>query len=259
MFRRSKFSTIDLFSFQDIIMCVIGIVFLIVLLLSLELINTSAILVRDTGITSSFHSNLSEEYRKLQNKYTSLLKQNKFLSELSLYASKPIESKLLQLKSLNVRYRQICIELNEKNKKLKKLTKNILVLKTKVQKMLKILEEQKRKLNSLKESVRGSYVLMPKIAFILSNDPKIPWIVDVGKSCISVIDKKQTMVIKFSTHSTDNDFLKWAKSVPTDRYYFVVIFRPSSYREAEEIWHKLSVMGFDEGMELIPDSWTIHD
>lgn len=84
---------------------------------------------------------------------------------------------------------------------------------------------------------------------------EIPHYVDISGSKITVHTSRGEGEVK--TFDSAFSFAKWAKTRPTGKEYFVLIFRPSGARFASDLQSELDDLGFRYGIDLIGESRSL--
>ena len=276
MSRHRTRTRISLFSFQDIITSVVGVVLLITLILLLQLISqmsaappSPAITVRELRqqisdiqpVLAELQDSIavlhrareqSEIFTPSQDQTDALQSTVDRLETNVAIAEKRIEEikkRIDELKNdpairrLSETEREID-ELTDKIAEMQQQTKGITddaaALQAKIQ-------ELKSKNTALDQQIASSAALQLKVTVPKDTD-KTAFILDYGQGTITVIPTDGSANQRFSSRS---QFANWVSRRDHDTEHFVVYVRPSRFGQHDDIIKDLRARGFDVGLQVI--------
>ncbi|MDR0705410.1 MAG: hypothetical protein LBF88_10545 [Planctomycetaceae bacterium] len=281
MRRRSSESLISLFSFQDIIMSVVGIIILITLLLILKLIMQMSLAESVPASTVSVQElteliePLKSSLRDIQDETAEMYKKKQ---ESQIWA--PTQDQIDALQSvtgrLDTEIEEIRQSIKKANQHLEELKQNqFLKLAEEKEKQIKQLRElleqlteknkeltqQQKELQTKENELREKNTELDKI--IIARDipqllistqktsDKTPYILIYGQNGINVISIDGSINRYFSTR---NQLNTWLKNCNKETEFFVLFVRPSRFARYEEILNDLQLKGFDVGLQVIGET-----
>ncbi|MDR1289871.1 MAG: hypothetical protein LBK06_01570 [Planctomycetaceae bacterium] len=281
--RRNKHeSPISLFSFQDIIMSVVGIVILITLLLILKLIAQSTDAPPTTASAQELQEqidSLSPVLAEIQNEIAQQ-HQAKLQSIATPQTQDQIDALLAAIKRLDAE----CVELDKEIKDEKdraEILKNDLQLKSLPEDESRIKEMQEQ-LNRLKaeseELLKKEKVLQSAYAELTSKNQELEVIAAAAAAPkqLNVIVQKRPDKTTFlcvygqdgltviptngaaqKTFTSQSDFYRWIDSRNIATEHFVIYFRPSRFGRYREIIDRIKIKGFDVGYQVIGETTNV--
>jgi hypothetical protein len=281
MRRRSNESPVSLFSFQDIIMSVVGIIILITLLLILKLITQMSIAESVPASTVSVQEltelieSLKFSLREIQDEITAMYKKQQ-----DSLVWTPTQDQIETLQSvterLDTEIEEIRQSVKNANQYLEELKQNrLLKLAEEKEKQIKQLKElleqvteknkeltkQQKELQTKENELRKKNTELDKI--IIARDipqlhisaqkisDKTPYILIYGQKGIDVLSIDGSIKQFFSSR---NRFNSWLKNCNKETEYFVLFARPSRFDRYEEILNDLRLKGFDVGLQVIGET-----
>jgi len=261
--RGAKSGPFSLFSFQDVMASVIGMLFFVVLIMAMSIVDrkAAALGVTEAPVSEQEFGDLQHRLANWQAEIESLRKEIRKLSgELELVTRSDREV-LDDIKQLHAKLRTLYALMEQEGKDLTNLAARG-GAKTQATKALleemASLEQELAKTKAILASARPA----PKIAYIVTPelDRLEPWLLEVSGTSLRVASKDgASTVLDFTATSSDaraKQFLAWAKSQKSRSHYFVVLTKPSGVNEASELIHKLKGLGFEIGTDLLPESWA---
>jgi cell division protein FtsL len=278
MTRRKTDSPISLFSFQDIIMSVVGIVILITLILLLQLVSqmlaappTPTITVQEVqqqiadmqpvltelqnSIADLHHAKeQSEVFTPSQDQVDALQSTVHRLETNVALAEKKIDEIQKSIDELQnspairqlAKTEQDIIDQTDKLADMKQQTKD--VADNTIELQAKILE-LKAKNTALDQQVASSAAVQLKVTIPQDSD-KTAFILDYGDGKINVIPTDGS---RKQTFSSQSQFFTWAGQRDYKTEHFVVYVRPSRFGRQDEIIKNLRARGFDVGLQVIDE------
>lgn len=280
MSARDDSPPVSLFSFQDIITSITGIMFLVVLLLALIILDSS-ILKNSASEEKSFAApppaqDLTELKQKIalldqllkdsQKEYRTLSMQME--QELTLPPDK-LDQKLAAEQELHTALKQklrktehLTLSLKNENtllekesrrmaKSLQELDKKIQLEKTEISKRQQELEKQNKQLEKRKKLISYS---------VDSKFPKKLLIVECGPAGIRVKNTATGEVRSFidpndlTYASSITHFLQWAKQRDRQNEYFSLVITPGAFGYVNTLDQELTAAGFSRGKEILPSN-----
>lgn len=278
MAKKDDSPPLSLFSFQDIITTLTGIMFLIVLMLVLILLETKETRVDKNKIKSGIEAD-AIALKGLKKKADNLEKHLAESKTRNKETKKIIEA-LLQVPLDNINERLMdtnkkksamesqCETLNSTTERLINETEKIKhetpVLKEKLNNLTEKIVSVENELDVQKEAKDDLEKKIEKkrkcISFNISHDfPKILIIVECSKDGIRVKNTKSGETRDFRenvdpTYSTTvSRFIEWAKTRPKAEEYFTVIIKPSTFSCGSRVLDELLRIQVDYGLEIAPD------
>ncbi len=263
MRRRGRLSEMSsLFAFQDIMASVIGIVFFVVLIMSMDIVrqgteadtpDTAFVgateLARLRGAVAARQEHISEITRAIRD----------LSGRISLRAGGD-EELLREVKGLHARLVALYAEIEQRNKTLDDLSAR---RKTGLEQSQAAEQEVKRlkaQVELMHEQLRTTE-LSPSVPYIVSDElmDREPWLLDVAGTHLRVASKDGTSaVFDFRAPSADarrRQFLAWVGSQDPQTHYFVILIKPSGVAEAGKLAFELKKQRFHLGTDLLPETW----
>ena len=261
--RRHNESPLSLFSFQDIITSVTGILVLLTLILALDLTTreaaSSVATLETRAVAAEVQETLAQTQAQLQALQDQLAAQTEATTELARLtpaAAQQQQAELdRELATLAEDTAQLQANVQSKEKDGRELERKS-TEKTSDRERLRQLQQQadlvKQQLAELKRSNRVFY--RPR-----AGDGKRAWLVDIRARAIVVAPadaQHEQQVFEASSEKLSvSDFLRWATA---HRHpggeYFVLLVRPSGIDSFHELEKSLLKAGFETGIDLIgPD------
>lgn len=260
--RRRRAAAINLFSFQDIMASVIGMVFFVVLIMALDIVTTKAAgrPIEVASLTKDEVADLRKGAEELSTQIAATEAQIvDLVQKLDLTGGN--EHALLDevtqleatLKSLYARIRanqEARAEAEVERGRAASARGN----------RLKNLARLNRRLGDLKAQLH-SFRSTPRLAFIIDSGPQglVPWLLEITRTRLRVASVDgQGAVLEFGGQSPSRAkeaFLAWVSSQSNQTHYFVLLIKPSGVTLAEELREELEQRNFDIGTDLLPEDW----
>ena len=262
--RRNEAQTISLFSFQDIMASVIGMLFFVVILLSLSIVTEVLPASADPS-----PSQRPADMASLRTKAQELRSERSALEQRIARTSE----RLIQATALGPPTR-VLAELKQMHSNLSDLYKTIGQEETSLQSMTaqagpkrRGIREQRKRLQEVKSKIAQSTLKLkrrqsaPRLAFIIDEHPDRlePWLLEISKDRIRVRGRDGgSFVIEFRAKTSQERlklFLAWAKNQDPKTHYFVILLKPSAVSLLGGFQRNLGKMLFDIGLDLLPEKW----
>ncbi|MBR3219927.1 MAG: hypothetical protein IKF77_08390 [Thermoguttaceae bacterium] len=260
--RRRTQSALSLFSFQDIITSICGIVVLITLILALEL--TSKIVeasIADPVRSRAVYNQMLQEVEEMTGQIDDLG------ANLDRMADDVARSIALSLPEIQAQIEQVRAEIRANEQKLENWNDLLTESDERNRRALlldeenKRLEEQKQELQKLYQELLEKSMLAADdddfLYFDKENAPKeAPWLVDIDQQAVRVIPAASILPSGPKPFTGDDDdicssFMKWAKKRSETTEYFVLLVRPEGADLYEEIKARLQAADFRVGVDYI--------
>lgn len=255
--RWNQGSGINLFSFQDVMASVIGILFVVVLLMAVSITEQSPAASNDDTDPAS------EQARKLaalRQECASLQESSGELAEKVKLCTGDEQKMLREVHELNRKLEVLSAAIVQQEKS---DLDTVAAVNAKKQEMAAVEAELKSLQGRLKdlEHEKDAPRSVPNIAYILDEQAAgvTPWLVEIGGNRIRAAAKDgSTAVLTFGARDAETrrqQFLAWAAQQDRRSYYFVLLIKPSGLEQAEEIQKQLRTRGFDIGTDYLPEQW----
>jgi hypothetical protein len=267
--RKRAESPISLFSFQDIITCVTGILILVTLFLALEVVRrregSPEHLARElteemrqaAEQTDAVAAALAENRRQIDELRTALAADDAELLQNVRYDSAMLQRQLRDLETLN---RQIAHELAESTRKrevaalaLAHLNKQDADRAADRLSLEQLTAQTQQKLEELRRLRAANRVLFSSA----QRSAKSPWLVELSpRQVLAAEVGKRARPQSFPDVS---GFLSWSKQRNRSAEYFVLLIKPSTIEDFYRADEGLERQGFDVGFDLLKDDQTAID
>ena len=279
--RRTK-NPISLFSFQDIITSVVGVMLLIVLILLLHLISQMVAVPPSPTVTEQELRQQIDDIRPvLSELQDSILELRRAREQSEVFT--PSQDRTDALKSTvdrletNIAVAEKKIEeikkridelknnpaiqqLSETQQEVEKLTEKITELQQQVKEITEssaVLQAKIRELKAqnvaLDQQLANRAAVQLKVSVPKDSD-KTAFILNYGQGTISVIPTDGSPTQTFSSRS---QFSNWVSGKNYATEHFVVYVRPSRFGQHEEIVKDLRARGFDVGLQVIGEKTNL--
>jgi hypothetical protein len=260
--RGSQDSAINLFSFQDIVCSVIGMVFFVVLIMALDIVETKA-----TGVEGVTRLATEAEVAALRAKAASL-------RDAVAKAEAGIEEATTRVSLASADEEATLDEVRRLDATLKGLYSRVgqaqdVVAKTDVEKR-QLEADQRKKQAELADLVRRAAELKaqlkqaqaaPRVAFIIDPRPDNlePWLLEISGQRLRVANRDgRGAILEFggatSTQRKER-LLSWIKTQSSRTHYFVLLIKPTGIELSRELEKTLKEQGFEIGVDLLPEDW----
>ncbi len=260
--------TISLFAFQDIITSVSGIIIVMVLLLSLELVERPE---QDSQrITSSvatdIESAITEAEAELETLQGSVQELNTLISDIAETSPSELQNEIDSLRRRIDEKEQGLKQLQAQEEQLKEEKEDVLVQqfdrkdeREELNKVIRELADLQEQLEQEREEDRLVFTL-PK------GSKKSGWLAVIESGRIETAPiGRESQPIRFTSRSsgflgTDsavNQFMEWARNKNASSSYFLVLVRPSGASAFDQLESRLSLSGIQFGFDLIGENQSV--
>lgn len=248
--RRAHANPISLFSFQDIITAVTGIIILLALLMVVELAKRP-FQSRTTAPDPSQHA--QDELRQLEERIASMRtlidSSTAFTNDVASLPGAQIQRTEQDIRKEIAALEAAIAQLGDDERRtISEADLQDAGLASK-EALLTSLQDKNQQLKRQLDSARRSNQV------VYSTDPKASksaWLVDLRADRIEVGRPKREGIDKtFSSRFDDDAFIEWAKQKDRHGEYFVLLVRPDAIRVYEHVSASLRDAGFSLGFDLI--------
>ena len=250
MARKSELK-ISLFSFQDIITSVTGVMILLTLLLTLELIESSeqSPAVQTTNHVDDIKKRLSEEQAELEELKSRI---NSDSDNLTTTASKDKDTLKKEIAELEAKLGGLYVDQDH----LKKKRDNISKTKKKIETTKKTIKEMEQERKEIEEKIKqankklfqvsdGMMVLLePRVG-----DNREPWVVEIFGGRILIVSAQNKM--RKETFTSASRFKTWLRSKKPRDIYFYLLVHEDGTKDFRAIRDEVIANGFDFGVDLL--------
>jgi len=254
--------TISLFSFQDIVCSVIGMVFFVVLIMALDIVDAKGTMVM-TGAPSVSEAEL-ESLRGKTDELAAGIRQTesdikRLIDRLSL-ASGDERATLDEAKQLEATLKNLYARIQQHQASTAKTDAERQRAAEEYAKKLQEVERLNRRLADLKQALQNA-PSAPRLAFIIDPHPDSlePWLLEVSAKRLRVASKDGTSaLLEFGGDLADQRkarFMAWLSTQSNRTHYFVILTKPSGNKLAHELEQDLKARGYEIGVDLLPEEW----
>ena len=273
MSRKDDSPAISLFSFQDIITSITGIMFLVVILLMIFLFESKPKTQEDPE-SVKLKQKISAEIISLQKSLDELKKEEerqvKILKELMKMPPEKIAERKKELEKKYVLLSQNLIKLQKQQNELQEFIRNVT---ENIKKMQEKLSEDNKLMKKETEEIAENKQVLEKLKSQLEevkkaatfsveqNSDKSFILAEFGKDgfMVKVFSSQQDFDLRIPGASDEEQidkFIDWVKTRDSDSELISVIMGPSRLKYWEEITVKLKKLSFGYGVEFYPDDTT---
>ena len=255
-----KHNPVSLFAFQDVMASVIGILFFVVLLMALDLIDqkpSAAQALEELPEIETLKKTLDElqqQHKSIEAEYEKLILRQNLTSKSKWQIDREIDE-------INNEVLRMHNRIEKQIEELLQLENDSAELATRNNESLEKLESFNKQLDDIRAEIVTAQA-RPTVTYIIDkNDSLVPWLLEVTDSSLSVATPDgRTIVLRFLAEDfrdRKRDFLDWAYTLTPDKYYFVILEKPSGLSFIHEIEKDLAKRGFSIGNDLIPEDMMV--
>ena len=259
MRRRKQTEAFSLFSFQDIITSVTGILVLLTLFLALQLVQPKSF---DTAASEAAPDvNLKRSVAQIDAQIAQLRQSldsgHRFLNEFAALSPSSLAQEEEQLKQSIARFRS----------EMPHLRSDIAAIQREPEKPDTVSRDElaalNRKIASLNQQIESLKATNRIVYNVAPGVKKAAWLVDLSPDSISVAKPGvKNSLVKFEgvpNGTLPEQFLSWTKSRDPNSDYFVLLVRPKSLALYRQIYERLNDTGFAIGVDLLERDATLVD
>lgn len=267
--KRDQSSPISLFSFQDIITCVIGIMVLIVLIMILELLSRTENatpppeqIIEAPSDTKKIQNKvvfLEEEISKIKQK---LEKSKNSLDQISEMSPNNIKEQTKTMENELKEKRKLLTDLRIKLKNVEKENEKIISIVNNVEKLQQEKDNLQENISEM-EKYLADMILNKRVNYVaeITVDQKHPFLVECLRDKIitaSIVDGEKSRIFDNPNESKRlTEFIEWVKSKDEDMEYFLVLIKPSCIKTGNKIIGLIKNEGYDVGFDPIEEDRTV--
>jgi len=252
----------SLFAFQDVMASVIGVLFFIVIMMALQMVHQgiATIQAAEETVTAAqveaLETTLSELRKRKAGHESEILEIARIDSRIRTDARGALDD----LKHMRATLQGLYSQIAEGDKRTTDGRARLEEAKNAQVNILAETARSERQIAELKQRLKteGSG---PRISYIIDRqaDGKIPWLAEFSADKIRVSSgQKAGAVLEFAAPDIAvraAQFRSWAVLWDRDRYYFVLLVKPSGCHFVEPIRSLLNDLGFETGSDLLPENW----
>jgi len=263
--RRTRDQAFSLFAFQDIIMSVTGIIVLVMLLLTLELVQLDrlASTPNSSAAAAPLLKAIEEVEQELDSASQALSQGNIAVEELAML---PLDEAKRQKGRLKTEIDRLTIEIDRKSQQYQESLLQNEVL----EEALDASSDTKDELESIQQnidSLRQQLEDLGKINRVIYNpnakSHKRAWLVDLSLEGFQVAELgKVSPPIRFVQEVHQQRFgalRSWANTRNPRTDYFILLVRPRTIEIYQDVRKELEDLGFDLGFDVIGNGVTVID
>lgn len=240
---------------------IIGILFFVVLLVSLEIVDQKAGGVAAGAVVSpTEYEDLVTQVRELGEQQRRLLVRVRETSEGFASLSGGEKALLADVNRMNAVLLRLYSEIRQDQEAISSLRMQTLVRKRECRDVRSRIQDYNREISDLKEKL-AALNNEARVVYIVDNgsDAMTPWLVEVSEGKVRVALKgAASSSLRFTAdHPADlkRQFLEWAGSQDSSRYYFVLLMKPSGAQMVNDLMLRLKTMGYELGVDCLPEHW----
>ena len=261
--RGARTGPISLFAFQDIMASVIGMVFIVVLVMALEIVHAKAggTAIDWQNVTDADVQQLQAQVDDLQARIRDAKAKIEGLSARLDLASGDEEATLDKVKHLEATLKSLYERIREGQQAVEEADGETVEFLRRVHEAKQEAKRLQERIDELRERLRSARST-PRLAFIIDPHPDMlePWLLEVSGSRLRVASKDgSSVVLEFRGDSADQRkerFLAWLSTQDNRTHYFVLLVKPSGVLASDELHVILKRRGFDIGKDLLPEDWN---
>ncbi|MFO8014133.1 MAG: hypothetical protein R6X20_12605 [Phycisphaerae bacterium] len=261
--RGRRSSPISLFAFQDIMASVIGMVFIVVLVMALDIVHA-----KTTGAAIDWQDVTDADVQRLQARVEELNEQVREakadiqrLSDRLDLASGDEVAALDKVKRLEATLKSLYERIREGQETLEQSDTVTARLVREAHEAKQQADRLDDRIDDLREQLKSARAA-PRLAFIIDPHPDRlqPWLLEVSGSSLRVASKDgSSVVMEFRGASAEQRkarFLAWLSTQSPSTHYFVLLVKPTGVVLSDELQRTLRDRGFDIGKDLLPADWN---
>ena len=263
-------SAISLFSFQDIITSITGIMFLVVLLLVLIMITSKVSTAQDKKQSNESVKELQKELAELKNKLQALRdsqkKLDKEIDDLKKLSPEEIQKRKLELQKI-LQADQVKLDTLTSSLKLKEDQYNQLKtehhdLDKSVTHRKKVIEELKKQLEELNKTIKEKETTRQQRSRVMkyvvhSNSAKQPVLAELDKDGIRflLLDDKKIVDLRRPGRAMESLSLMALElqKLNSSQLYFSIAVKPGGFKYVIQLLELMKNNTFERGTEIMPD------
>ncbi len=255
--RRGGAPPISLFSFQDIITSVTGIMVLITLLMSIELVQRNSKqppIQTSTAHVDQLRSTIAEAQAEIEQLRARQQSSDKVLREAVVVSQFQLREESRELERLLERLETDAVDLKLQIRDTLLREENAQKIQNNEQRLVDELTNKLQELQSLIDKLIKENRVIYNPA---KGNSKTAWLVEISSTRIMTAPLDNAASIRvFGQTTRQAEFLTWAKNRDHRQEYFVLLIKPSGIDHFLELQEKLAKHGFDLGFDLLAEDQT---
>lgn len=265
MVRRSRQSApISLFSFQDIITAVTGVLILVTLLLTLQLIDAKEL--EDTYGSARLVEKLKSAVADAENRRAALKSQleqsQETLRETAETSAPILSAQIAELSAKAEDLSRAIASAEAEQKRMETRLRNAETERFEAERDREKLDQLRRATSQLKQEIESDrtqdrvFYSFPRGAF------RNGWLVEVAGDYVAVAQVDQTSPLAYfrgSQRSRVESFMNWSDEVDDDANYFLFVIRPSGVESFRSLEERIRSTGRAYGFDLIDEYQKLLD
>lgn len=259
--RRGEAAAINLFSFQDIMASVIGMLFIVVLIMAMDIVDAkSGGAAGQTPATEAEVEVLRETLKRTSSELDQVQSEIGQATERLHLATGNEHEALDEVKKMEATLKALYTRIRDRQQEARKTEADRRRDTEKYQRTLEEIDRLNRQIAELKARLRQT-LGAPRLAFIIDPHPGnlTPWLLEITDSRLRVAPRDGASAVLEFGGGTPADrlprFMAWLDSQRPETHYFVLLVKPSGVDVAEEIQKILRQRKFEIGMDLLPEDW----
>ncbi len=258
-YRRGRRNTFSLFSFQDIITSVTGIMILITLMMAVDLIqrHEKSPRVHTAQLSERLKDQLAQTLNAINQLKEKIELQNQETLPDGFLDESILENKLSEIQDSRKRADNDSEEIIQvkltTDHGLVELKKKEAEQQPDMEELEKVKKEVAQKTGKIKKLQQGKRLIYNPV----KGASKTPWLVDVTDSTVTVA--RLGVVSTPQNFSNYLDFEQWISRLSPASNYCMVVLRPSSAKSYEKIFIMLDRQNLQYGYDAIGDKETVID
>ena len=269
MARKAEENAISLFSFQDIITSITGIMFLVVLLLLLIAVTSRPAAKPAEAPARELQRQLDELRRQLTDCEAAERDLDGKLAELRKLSPEMLAARLAELnRELGavrtaaehaVREKtRLEARLAEQTRRMEETVRRRDELQRQSAERQQKLEERARELENARQQAERNARVVDYVVDRASS--KNPVLAELGSDGIQLLVLSENRHEDFrkpgQAAESAAEFLKWVRARSAQHEYYSILVKPGGFRYAEALASQLREMGLERGLEILPDDRT---
>jgi hypothetical protein len=259
--RGRRDAAINLFSFQDIMASVIGMVFFVVLILALDIVNARGGGAGDAPpATEADVAALQESIRRLEEDIRRLEQEVARAADRLQLASGDESEMLQEAKRLEATLRNLYGRIRQEQDDATRSQAERRLKEDAHRRRLRETDALNRRLGELKAALAEARSA-PSVMYIVDASPGglAPWLLEVSATGLRVASQDGAgAVVAFGGRTAEDrrgGFLGWLGSQDSSTHYVVLLVKPSGVDLANRLEQDIRDKGFDVGVDLLPETW----
>lgn len=264
MSRRKTSNPISLFSFQDIITSVTGIMILVTLLIALELSQRAldSPRIQTTIVSKQLETAVAEAEEEIRELESQLAERDTKLQELAAYDRRRILAESVDANRQIEQLEAETIRLASQGEDAQKRKAEMQSREQAKQQDIELVEELNRKCAELREQIEKLQASNRIIYNPAQGTSKTAWLVELTGQAIRIAPMGRIAPpVEFIAPPGQAlaDFRKWSAGRDNRSEYFVLLIKSSGIELFDQLQDELAKRGFDIGYDVVDEQVTVID